>query len=177
VASERPPSLPERPPERAAIEARIPHRPPFLFIDRIAELVPPRLEAGLVVAGRIATEWRVPEDGSWFAGHYPGHPVLPGVLIEEFCFQSAALLLAEGAPRVAAGAVPVLVGIDSARFRRIVRPGETLRATVTLQESVGSKRWLAGEVRAGDERVLSIRFAVAEVAAPRPAARTGGAGA
>ena len=70
-------------PERAAIEALLPHRDPFLLVDRIADRGEDWIE----------TEWHVAEDLDVFRGHYPGNPILPGVLISEHCFQSAALLL------------------------------------------------------------------------------------
>ena len=68
---------------RAEIEAAIPHREPFLFLDRIVE----RSVEGLV------SSWRVPADASWFEGHYPGEPVTPGGIISEHVFQSAAVFV------------------------------------------------------------------------------------
>lgn len=143
--------------EREGILARIPHRPPFLFVDRV-------LERG---ERRILTEWRVPPEADFFAGHYPGNPILPGVIGSEFAFQSAALLLCESADAHAPrAAVPVLVRIQDARFRRIVRPGETIRAAVELEERLGNACHLRGDVRTpAGERVLSLRFVVA-LAAP-----------
>ena len=70
---------------RAEIEARIPHRDPFLLVDRILE----RDERA------IRTEWTVPPDADFFRGHYPGEPLLPGVLATEFVVQSGALLVCE----------------------------------------------------------------------------------
>jgi 3-hydroxyacyl-[acyl-carrier-protein] dehydratase len=144
--------------DRAAIEALIPHRAPFLFVDRI-------VERG---TDRIVCEWDVPSDLAAFRGHYPGTPVLPGVLISEFAFQSAACLFAsESRQRVDPRAVPVLVRIEDARFRRIVHPGETLRATVDVIERVGPARYCKGIVTCADEIVLRARFTVTETA-PQP---------
>jgi len=143
---------------RAEIEALIPHRDPFLFVDRIVERA----------AERIVTEWDVPVDLPAFRGHYPGHPVLPGVLISEFVFQSAACLFASGgAPTVESGAVPVLTKIEDARFRRVVRPGEQLRAEVEVVERVGPARFCQAKVTCGAETVLRVRFTVAQAALPR----------
>ncbi len=146
---------------RAEIEALIPHREPFLFVDRIVERD----------ADRIATEWDVPVDLPAFRGHYPGQPVLPGVLISEFVFQSAACLFASGADarvasrtdaRVASGTVPVLTRIEDARFRRVVRPGDRLRADVEVVERVGPARFCKAIVTCGVETVLRVRFTVAQ---------------
>lgn len=144
---------------RAEIEALIPHRDPFLYVDRIVERA----------ADRISAEWDVPLDLAAFRGHYPGFPVLPGVLVSEFAFQSAACLLATGAEsRVESSAVPVLTKIEDARFRRVVRPGETLRAEVEVVERVGPARYCKALVTCGGETVARLRFTVAETALTQP---------
>ena len=133
---------------RAAVLAALPHRPPFLFVDRIVE----RGERW------IATEWTVPADLDCFAGHYPGSPVLPGVLIAEFAFQSASILLADLAVE---GGVPVLTRIQDARFRKMVRPGEVLRAEVREVERLGKAAWLEATVRSSGRKVLTLRCTLA----------------
>jgi 3-hydroxyacyl-[acyl-carrier-protein] dehydratase len=99
----------------------LPHRPPFLFVDEITSLVP----------GHTATaRWRLTGDEWFFAGHFPGRPTLPGVLMCESIAQVGALaVLAD--PRFA-GKLPLFGGLDSARFRRQVGPGDTLELTVEL---------------------------------------------
>lgn len=140
---------------RAGIEALIPHREPFLFVDRVLERS----------AERAVAEWDVPHDLPALRGHYPGAPVLPGVLTLEFAFQAAAILFArEGVSLVAGGAVPALTRIEDARFRRAVRPGETLRALVECVDRAGPARKLHAHVTCGAETVARIAFTVAEVA-------------
>lgn len=138
--------------QRERIEARIPHRDPFLFVDRIVE----QTDDG------ITTEWDVSPDLDAFRGHYPGQPILPGVLCAEFCFQSAALLFSDpnqgDAPE---GGVPVLTKIEDARYKRMVRPGETLTARLSLTDSLGPARYVRADVRCDGELVLRIRFVVA----------------
>ncbi len=129
--------------------AGLPHRPPFLFVDRIVEQSP----------GRIVTEWDVRADLPAFAGHFPGQPVLPGVLMAEFCFQSAALLFSSEP----GGGLPVLTRIEDARYKKVVRPGETLRAEVTLVERLSNARWCKAHVSSSGASVLRIGFVVAEV--------------
>jgi len=138
---------------RAEIEALIPHRDPFLFVDRIVART----------ADRIVTEWDVTPELFAFRGHYPGFPVLPGVLISEFTFQSAACLLASGAdPAVRSSAVPVLTKIEDARFRRVVKPGELLRAEVEVTERLGAARYCRAVVTCSGATVMRLRFTVAE---------------
>lgn len=134
----------------------IPHREPFLFVDRIVERGP----------GRLATEWTVPPQAEFLRGHYPGRPIVPGVLICESAFQAGALLCAQEADDAKPlGAVPVLAKIGDARFKRMVAPGETLRCDVALEERVGEVRYMNAKVTCGGQSVLRVTFVVSVTAA------------
>ena len=134
------------------IRAAIPHREPFLFVDAIVERA----------SGRIVTEWHVPADAPFFRGHYPGRPLVPGVLICESAFQAGALLCALDEPDAAReGALPVLTKIGDARFKRRVGPGETLRCEVTLDQRVGIARYMKAKLTCCGELVLRVEFVVA----------------
>ncbi len=110
------------------IEALIPHRWPFLLIDRIVDYDP---EAKRIVAikGVTATEW-------FFAGHFPGLPVMPGVLQVEALAQTMAVYVAKQ-PGFG-DRIGLFAGIDEARFKRIVSPGDSLRLEVTM-DKLGSR--------------------------------------
>jgi 3-hydroxyacyl-[acyl-carrier-protein] dehydratase len=136
----------------------LPHRPPFLFVSRVVEHD----------GDTLVTEWDVPEDLFAFEGHFPGEPVLPGVLISEFCFQSGAILIyATSREDQESPGVPVLTRITDARFKKIVRPGETLRAEITLTERLSSARFVKAKVTSGGKTVLRLEcvLAVAEAGA------------
>ena len=111
---------------RDAIESILPHRAPFLLLDEVVEMVP---------GERVAATYRVPEDGWWFAGHFPARPVMPGVLIVEAMAQTGAVaVLAEEQNR---GRIAFFAGIDDCRFKRVVSPGETLSLVCEIDQVRG----------------------------------------
>ena len=133
----------------------IPHRDPFLFVDEIEEF-----EAN----ERVVTRWEVREDHDFFRGHYPAEPVLPGVLISEYAFQSGAILLKKSADEGwddSEDAIPVLAGIEKARFKKLVRPGTTLRAEVKLDRSMANARYLSARVSTDEGIVARLSFVLA----------------
>ena len=106
------------PPDPATV---LPHRPPFLFVDSVTELVPGQSAKGL---------WRLTGDEWFFPGHFPGRPTLPGVLMAEAIAQLGAIAVLTDARY--AGKLPLFGGLDGARFRRQVVPGDTLELAVEL---------------------------------------------
>jgi 3-hydroxyacyl-[acyl-carrier-protein] dehydratase len=100
----------------------LPHRPPFLFVDELTALVP-----GVSAEGT----WRLTGDEWFFPGHFPGRPTLPGVLMCEAIAQVGAIAVLTDARF--AGKLPLFGGLDGARFRRQVEPGDTLQLRVELQ--------------------------------------------
>ncbi len=101
--------------------AVLPHRPPFLFVDELVALDP-----GVSAVGT----WRLTGDEWFFPGHFPGRPTLPGVLMCESIAQVGAIAVLTD-PRFA-GKLPLFGGLDGARFRRQVEPGDTLEIRVEL---------------------------------------------
>jgi len=111
---------------RAEIEAILPHREPFLLIDEVLELEPGK---------RVVARKLVREDEWYFRGHFPGRPVMPGVLIVEAMAQTGAVaVLSEEENR---GRLAFFAGIDDCRFKRIVEPGDELRLTCELERVRG----------------------------------------
>jgi 3-hydroxyacyl-[acyl-carrier-protein] dehydratase len=141
--------------DRASIEAILPHREPFLLLDEVVDLEP----------GRRVVAKKVVRDDEWYlAGHFPGNPIMPGVLMVEALAQCGAVaVLAEEDNR---GKLALFAGIDDVRFKRIVRPGDelTLECEIeTVRGPVGR-----GKARATVDGELAVRgtltFAVTEQA-------------
>ena len=101
----------------------IPHRAPFLFVDKVIALDPGQSATGI---------WRLTGEEEFFVGHFPGRPTLPGVLMCEAIAQVGAIAILSDSKFV--NKLPLFGGIDSARFRRQVVPGDTLEMTVTLTQ-------------------------------------------
>jgi 3-hydroxyacyl-[acyl-carrier-protein] dehydratase len=113
----------------ARIMHAIPHRYPFLMIDRVVDVVHNRSAIGIK---------NVSVNESFFAGHFPDHPVMPGVLIIESMAQTAAVLVVETLGPDAAGKLVYFMSIEGAKFRRPVVPGDQLRIHVAKERNRGN---------------------------------------
>jgi 3-hydroxyacyl-[acyl-carrier-protein] dehydratase len=111
------------------IQRLLPHRPPFLLVDRVVLFEPMKRLVG----------WKgVTMNEPFFPGHFPGKPVMPGVLILEALAQSAALCALMSMKPADAGKLTFLMGIDNARFRRPVVPGDRLELHVEVTKNKGA---------------------------------------
>ena len=139
------------------IKKLIPHRPPFLFVDKILEVS----EEG------AKTSLSVKNDMPFFEGHYPGNPIMPGVLLSESVFQTGAIYLSKqviGSDELTSDDVtPVLSRIRDARFKRMVKPGDELVISVFMVDKVGQFFNLRGEISNGEKTVMTVSFALALV--------------
>jgi 3-hydroxyacyl-[acyl-carrier-protein] dehydratase len=140
---------------KAQIEELIPHRAPFLLLDEVVELVPgERCHARRLVRG----------DDWWFAGHFPGNPVMPGVLIVEALAQ-AGVVTALSHP-ANEGKLVLFAGIDKVRFKRVVVPGDTLdlKVEVTMARSAVGRGKVVATVGGDMACRGELMFALADAA-------------
>jgi len=129
---------------RDVIESIIPHRDPFLFLDEVVELEPGR---------RVVAKKRVRPDEWFFPGHFPGRPIMPGVIMVEALAQAGAvavLSLEENR-----GKLVLFAGIDDVRFKRIVEPGDELTLSCEVEVVRGPIGKGRAEARVGNE--LAVR--------------------
>jgi 3-hydroxyacyl-[acyl-carrier-protein] dehydratase len=132
------------------IEALIPHRHPFLLVDRVLEIEPLRS-----IRAAKAVSFNEP----YFMGHFPGHPVMPGVLVVEALAQAGAILVCHSmTPEERRGSVTYFMGIDSARFRRPVTPGCLLELRCQVVKAKGNIFKQRGEARVDGQLVAEADF-------------------
>jgi 3-hydroxyacyl-[acyl-carrier-protein] dehydratase len=119
------------------IKEILPHREPFLFVDEVLEISDTDIKAKRDVRA----------DEFFFVGHFPQEPIMPGVLMVEAIAQTGGVMLL----RNNKGALPLFMAIEKARFKRIVRPGDTLIIDVKLLRDRGSVVKIAGTAKVNDE--------------------------
>jgi 3-hydroxyacyl-[acyl-carrier-protein] dehydratase len=133
---------------RQEILDAIPHRDPFLLVDEVVEWT----ESRIVGLKRFSGE------EYFFAGHYPGYPLVPGVLLCEAGMQCGAILLSRHIGG-AVGKVPVATRINDVRFKQMVRPGDVIRMEVELTERLADAFFLKAKVTVDNKVAVRFEFA------------------
>ena len=127
----------------------MPQREPFLFVDRVV----------VVTDNRIQTERQIKVDEPFFAGHFPGRPIIPGVLICEAVFQSSSILMSNRAGTTSdAGSIPLITRISNVKLKRVVLPGDLMEVEVKLKEVLGQATYMSGKVKVEEKTVLTVEF-------------------
>jgi 3-hydroxyacyl-[acyl-carrier-protein] dehydratase len=137
--------------ERSEIEAMIPHRAPFLWIDRVEELEP-----GVRC---VAVKFVDPADPI-FAGHFPAKPILPGVLLIEMVAQTAGVMLGSAGQQGAGAGVALLAAVNWFKFLKTVTPGQNLRVETKKLTEVGQMACIGGTVWVDGKIVASGELSV-----------------
>ena len=125
-------------PDHADLVGLLPHRPPFRFVD-----VVDRCEPGTAVTAR----WQITGDEAWLAGHFPGNPIVPGVLQLEALAQAGAIAVLSDPAY--AGRLPLFGGVEDVRFRRQVVPGDEVTLEVEIERLGGRGGWGRGRASVG----------------------------
>jgi 3-hydroxyacyl-[acyl-carrier-protein] dehydratase len=128
------------------IERKIPHRAPMLLIDEIVS----NDESSIVCRKTFR------DDEFFLQGHFPGQPIVPGVIQCECCLQTGALLLSGPGDDAA---LPVATRMDAVKFKRIVRPGDTVEIQVKLNEQVSNAFYMTGKMMLAGKLAMRLDFA------------------
>ncbi len=128
----------------------IPHRYPFLMVDRVIDVVPDQSAVGVK---------NVSINEPFFQGHFPQRPIMPGVLIIESMAQTAAVLVVETLGPSAEGKLVYFMSVDNARFRKPVQPGDQLHIHVRKERSRGNVWRFRGEAKVGDTLMAEATYA------------------
>ncbi len=145
--------------DKAHIKELIPHRDPFLLVDQVIEFDKDN--------SLITTEKTFPENMDVFKGHYPGNPIVPGVLLSEAIFQSGAILMALINQDLGDNdLVPVLTRIGGAKFKRFAGPGDTVTIKVEIIETISSATIFKGKLYIDGKIAVQIDFTCAMVEKP-----------
>jgi 3-hydroxyacyl-[acyl-carrier-protein] dehydratase len=137
--------------ERTDIETMIPHRAPFLWIDRVEELEP-----GVRC---VAVKFVDPADPI-FVGHFPAKAILPGVFLIEAVAQTAGVMLGSAGPQASGGGVALLAAVNRFKFLKTVTPGQNLRVETKKLTEVGQMACIGGTVWVDGEMVASGELSV-----------------
>jgi 3-hydroxyacyl-[acyl-carrier-protein] dehydratase len=137
----------------AGIQKLLPHRYPFLLVDRVVELE---------LHKRVLAYKNVSVNEPFFNGHFPGHPVMPGVLVIEALAQAGGLLT-QLSGHNGEGSIYYLVKVDNARFSKMVVPGDRLELEVTLKRTIRNMALYVGVARVDGQEAASAEILCAEV--------------
>jgi 3-hydroxyacyl-[acyl-carrier-protein] dehydratase len=127
----------------------IPQREPFLFIDHLVD----RTEGSVTVSKTFSGE----ED--FFRGHFPGRPVLPGVLMCEAVFQTGALLMALRGEAAGNSKTALVTRIQNTKFKNMAKPGDILMITVDFVEMLANAAFMKGKITSQGKTIMTIEFA------------------
>ena len=140
------------------VQAAIPHRDPFLFIDEIVECDKSRILCKKTFTGKE----------NFFQGHYPGFPIVPGVLQCEAALQAGAILLTRiFEDESIGGRVPVVAKMGETRFKQFVRPGDTIMIEVKFRDKMTSVYFLKAKVTLNGKTSVQFDFACALTERPK----------
>ena len=128
----------------------IPHRPPFLFVDRVIELSD----------DKITAERKLQKEEFFFRGHYPQMPLMPGVLMCEAIFQTAGVFMRQKLLKETdiSGKVPVLTRLESAKFKRMAFPGDLLFLEAVFTQKIKDFYFFKGSAKKDTQTLVSVEF-------------------
>ena len=128
----------------------MPQREPFLFVSRVIS----------ITDSSIQTEKQIEIDEPFFAGHFPGKPIRPGVLICEAVFQSGSILMGKRADSAAnKSLIPLITRISNVKLKHVVLPGDLMEIEVKLVEIIGQAAYLKGKVKVRGKTALTVEYA------------------